>query len=231
MPTEKYPHQNHRQRVRESFRSTPFSEMPDISILELLLFYAIPRKNTNHIASRLIEEYGSLANVLNTPYEELIKIDGMGESGALLLSVLPEISKRFDGDAMPVSTLLEKDELNIYIRKKLYGLKNEVFMVVCLDPIGRATLCEIVAEGNDSSVTVDKRTILETVFSADADSVILAHNHPNGEAAPSHEDIELTKEIIALLNETGIKLTDHIIVGKGSILSLASTEKFKNLFI
>ncbi|MCQ2481833.1 MAG: hypothetical protein MJ121_06930, partial [Clostridia bacterium] len=66
---------------------------------------------------------------------------------------------------------------------------------------------------------------------ADADSVILAHNHPDGEAAPSHEDIELTKEIIALLNETGIKLTDHIIVGKGSILSLASTEKFKNLFI
>ncbi len=230
MPTDKYPHQNHRQRVRDSFRNMPLAEMPDRSILELLLFYAIPRKNTNLIAGRLLEEYGSLAGVLNAPYEELAKTEGMGESSALLLSILPEISRRFESNATPVNTILEKDELNAYIRKNMCGLKNEVFMVICLDPIGRVTLCKKIAEGNDTSVTVDKRTILETVFSADADSVILAHNHPYGEAAPSHEDIELTKEIITLLNETGIKLTDHIIVGKGNILSLASTEKFKNLF-
>ena len=231
MPTNKYPHQNHRQRVRESFRNTPLSEMPDRSMLELLLFYSIPRKDTNQIAGKLMEEFGSLANVLNAPYEKLIKAEGMGESSALLLSILPEISRRFESNAAPVNTLLEKDELNAYIKENLTSLKNEVFMVICLDPIGRATLCEIVAEGNDSSVTVDKRTILETVFSADADSVILAHNHPDGVAAPSPEDIELTKEIGRLLAETGIKLNDHIIAGKDSILSLASTEKFKNLFI
>ena len=226
----KYPHADHRQRVRKAFRESDFENLPDRAVLEFLLFYAIPRRDTNPIAASLLERYGSLEAVLEAPYEELMQTPGMGESSALLLSLLPDISSRIKGQNKPVKAIFEKEEAKKYIYNLFKNSEKEEFYIICLNAVGVAVSCKKLAEGDENTVRVDKRKILETAFEADADSVIIAHNHPGGEAAPSAGDIELTKETARLLAETGIKLSDHIIVGDDSLLSLALTAKFRDIF-
>ena len=227
MEKNKYPHLNHRQRVRDAFRKSGFENTGDRNLLEMLLFYAIPRRDTNPIADALLKKYGSLDAIMNAPFDELQKIDGMGESSALLLNMLPEICKRYQGKKIRCA---EIDNIEEFILEKLDNKENEIMLMICFDALDRMTDCIILAQGDADTVTVDKRTILENAFSADADSVILAHNHPKGEAAPSKEDIELTKEVALLLAQTGIKLKDHFIIAKHETLSLAGAEKFRGLF-
>ena len=119
----------------------------------------------------------------------------------------------------------------IQLVKRLFdGAQSEEFHIICVDAAGRAVACKKLACGDESSVRVDKKAVLKTAFENDADSVIFAHNHPKGEAAPSKADIELTRDACRLLAETGIRLADHIIYGSGGCLSLAATAKFSNIF-
>ena len=230
MEGKKYPHADHRRRVREAFRKTDVSAIPDRGLLEFLLFYSIPRRDTNPTAKLLLEKYGSLAGVLSAPALELLEIDGIGESSALLLSVIPEISSRLGGKTVGEGALFEQGEAEKYIAKLFEGSANEKFYMICLDAFGRATGCALLGEGDPTQVTIDKKSAVKTALDSDADSVILAHNHPLGEAAPSDRDILLTRELGRLLAEMGIGLADHIIAGKDSCLSLRSTAKFKELF-
>ncbi len=225
-----YPHAAHRQRVRKAFLQSGTENIPDRGLLEFLLFYAIPRRDTNDLAALLLKEYGSLKAVLDAPYDELIKIEGIGESAALLLSSLPEISKRCDGKRISPKAIYEPGEAESFVTRLFEGTENEEFYIICVDAAQRAVACEKLASGDESSVRVDKKAVLKTAFENDADSVILAHNHPKGEAAPSEADIELTKDAGRLLAETGIRLADHIICGAGGCLSLASTAKFSYIF-
>ena len=230
MDKNKYPHRDHRQRVRDEFRKTGCENMPDTAILELLLFYAIPRKDTKPIAEKLIEKYGSLKGIACADPRELEAFEGMGESSSLLLSLLPEIAARAGGAKKAPDCLISPGEIAAKIYGELKGCDKEVLYAACINAVGMMTAGRILCEGGADAVTADKRSILEFAFDEDADSVIIAHNHPGAEAAPSASDIDLTKETARLLAETGIKLADHIIVGTDGFLSLASTEKFAKLF-
>ncbi len=226
------PHQNHRLRVRETFRKVGGEGMPDHNLLELILFYSIPRKDTNEIAHRLIETFGSLKRVFDAPYERLLEVEGVGESSALLISMIPAICRRYieAGEAKKIN-LSEPEDVKKYIISKYYGYSNEVFYMLCLDALGNLINCCKVGEGTADSVLIDKRAVLETAFRNNADTVIFAHNHPGGVAAPSKEDIVLTDEFNALFRGVGIRLADHFIIGGDDILSLASVPKFRTLFI
>ena len=230
MQSKNYPHKDHRRRVREAFRKGENENMPDLAVLELLLFYAIPRRDTKPAAAALIERFGSLEGVASAGYDELVKFDGLGESSALLLSLLQEIGNRVVGKKSVGAKAMSSDEIARKIYDRLKDRQTEAFCAASLDAVGRMTAVKILGEGSESGVTADKRAILEFAFSQDADSLIIAHNHPRGEAAPSAADIELTAEMGRLLAETGIKLADHLIVCPDSYLSLASTEKFASLF-
>ncbi|MBQ4626208.1 MAG: DNA repair protein RadC [Clostridia bacterium] len=226
------PHQNHRARLRETFRKAGAEGMPDHNILEFLLFYSIPRKDTNEIAHRLIETFGSLKNVFEAPQERLAEVEGVGESSALLISMIPEICRRYiEGGETGKINLSEAEEVKKYISSKYYGCKKEVFYMICLDAVGNLINCCKMGEGTAGSVVLDKRTVLETAFRNNADTVIFAHNHPGGIAAPSKDDIVLTDEFNSLFRGVGIRLADHLIVGDEDILSLASLTKFRTLFI
>ncbi len=226
----KYPHSDHRRRVREAFRKTDISEVPDRALLELLLFYSVPRKDTNQTAENLLAEYGSLKEILRVPFDELKKTDGIGESSALLLSILPEIAERYSGKPSPKIPAFERGEAQDYVMKLFEKSENEKFYLICLDALGRAICCNLLGEGDVTRVTVDKKSVVRAALDSDADSVILTHNHPRGVAAPSEKDIILTNEIHRLLNEIGIKLIDHIIAGTDGCLSLRATYKFQNYF-
>lgn len=227
------PHQKHRARIRETFRKAGVDGMPDHNLLELLLFYSIPRKDTNELAHKLIETFGSLNGVFDAPYERLIEVEGIGESSALLLSLVPGICRRY------VEGMTDKKKVNLstpesvsdYIVKKYYGCKTEVFYMLCLDAVGNLINCCKLSEGNSGTVVVDKRIMLETALRNGADKVIFAHNHPNGLAVPSRDDLELTYDFSSVLSTVGIRLADHFIVAGNDCLSLASVEKFRNLFI
>lgn len=225
------PHKNHRARLRETFIKAGVDDMPDHNLLELLLFYSIPRKNTNELAHRLISTFGSLSRVFDAPFEELLKVDGIGESSALLISSIPAICRRYEEKASGKINLSEPEDAVEYAVRKFYGSKVEEFYMLCLDGSGNLTNCCKIGDGTVSSVAVDKRRVLEAAFRNNADRVIFAHNHPYGVAAPSKEDINLTGEMCALLKNVGVRLADHIIVAGGDSISLASVEKFRGLFI
>lgn len=225
------PHQNHRARIRETFRKAGVEKMPDHNLLELLLFYSIPRKDTNEIAHRLINTFGSLNRVFDAPYEQLLAVEGMGESSALLISMIPGICKRYvDGKSKVKINLAEPEEAQSYIIKLFYGCNTEVFYMLCLDAVGNLINCCKIGEGTAGNVLVDKRAVLETAFRNNADKVIFAHNHPNGIAAPSKDDLTMTSEFVSLLAGVGIRLADHIIVAGSDSISLASIEKFSTMF-
>lgn len=226
-------HENHRARVRETFKRTGADGMPDHNLLELLLFYSIPRKDTNEIAHRLIAAFGSLSRVFDASYEELMEIDGIGESSALLISMIPSICRRYiESSNSQKVNLSEPDEAMNYIIRKYYGSnKVESFYMLCLDAVGNLLNCCKLGEGTPGSVIVDKRKVLETALRNKADKVIFAHNHPNGIAAPSKDDISMTSELSSVLFSVGIRLADHIIVSGNEAVSLASVEKFRPLFM
>lgn len=227
------PHQNHRARVRETFRKAGVDGMPDHNLLELLLFYSIPRKDTNEIAHRLIETFGSLNGVFDAPYERLMEVEGMGESSALLLSLVPGICRRY------AEGMTDKKKINLstpeavgdYIVKKYYGCKTEIFYMLCLDAVGNLINCCKLSEGTIGTVVVDKRIMLEIALRNNADKVIFAHNHPNGLAIPSRDDLEMTCDLSSVLSTVGMRLADHFIVAGDEYISLASVEKFQKFFV
>ena len=225
-------HENHRARMRETIKKTGVGNIPDINLLEYLLFYSIPRKDTNEIAHRLLDTFGSLNGVLNASYEQLLEVEGMGESSALLISLIPGISRRYIESAEKKKiNLSEPSDAMEYIKSKFFGEKREVFYMVCLDALGNLINCCKLGEGNPETVVLDKRSILESAFRNNADTVIFAHNHPDGIAAPSKEDLILTNSLSSVLSGVGIRLADHIIVAGNDAISLASIDKFKPLFI
>lgn len=226
------PHKNHRARLRETFRKAGIDGMPDHNILELLLFYSIPRKDTNELAHKLIAEFGSLSRVFDATYEQLLDVEGVGESSALLISMLPGICRRYvEGKMQGKINLADPADAQNYLKDKFYGCKTEVFYLLCLDSSGNLINCSKLGEGTSGTVLVDKRNAMQIAFRNDADKVILAHNHPKGIAAPSKKDLELTREFSSVFSSVGIRVVDHIIVADNDTLSLASVEKFRMLFI
>ncbi len=226
------PHKNHRARLRETFIKVGADGMPEHNILELLLFYSIPRKDTNELAHKLIKEFGSLSRVFDASYEQLLDIDGMGESSALLISLIPDICKRYiEGKTKGKINLSDPQDAQNYLKEKFYGCKTEVFYMLCLDGVGNLINCCKIGEGTTGTVLIDKRVVMQTAFRNDADKVIFAHNHPNGIAAPSREDLELTSDFSSVLSSVGIRLADHIIVADNDTVSLASIPKFRPLFV
>lgn len=227
-----YPHKNHRARLRRTFRKIGIENMPDHNVLEMLLFYSIPRVDTNELAHRLIERFGSLRRVFDAGYDQLLEVDGMGESSALLISSISGLTRRYieSGIASKI-VLTDRDEVEEYIVKKFYGCSEENFYMLCLDHSGRLLNCVKLGEGSANSIGVDKRKVVEIALINKADVVIFVHNHPNGIAAPSKEDLIFTDEMSGTLSGIGIRLADHFIVAADEAISLASIEKFKPLFI
>ena len=225
------PHAEHRQRMRNLVRTQGFDGMADHNVLEFLLFYAIPRKDTNELAHRLIAQLGSLSQVLEAPVERLTEVEGVGESTALLLHTVFALHGRLSRSDSKEKILLETPEDIIrFLRERFRGARKETAFLLCMDATGRLRNCCKLGEGSTEAVIIDKRAVMEAALRCDASVTVLAHNHPNGVAAPSREDLTLTEDCARMLHAVGIRLADHIIEGGGEYLSLASVKKFQPIF-
>jgi len=225
-------HENHRERLRERLRQEGLDNFEEHVVLELLLFYSIPRADTNGIAHTLIKTFGSLEAVFEAPYDELLKVKGIGESSAALLTFIPQVTRRYVSAKAKTGVRLDRPEkLREYALAKYVGEKQELVYMLCLDGRGRLNNCCGLAEGSLTSASIDARHLLETALRNTASHIILMHNHPGGIAAPSSNDVEATKRVAALMASVDIRLVDHLIVAGQEVFSMAAARKFAGLFI
>lgn len=224
-------HEGHRKRLRETFLKNGLDNFQSHNVLELLLFYTIPRGDTNETAHRLINRFGSLSAVLEAPVEELMKVQGVGERTASFLHLIPEITRVYLKDKQEnVKVLDTPQKVAAYLLPYFVGKTKENIVLLCLDNKCAVKNCSIVAEGSVNMGEINKRNLIERVIRSNATSVIIAHNHPNGVPAPSKEDVETTLMLASLFNSIDVKLTDHIIVAGGDWCSMASSAKFAPVF-
>ena len=222
-------HKDHRQRVRDSYLKTGIDAMADHNILELLLFYCIPLKDTNPIAHELIEKYHDLNGVLDAPIKELEKINGIGENAAVMIKLIRDICSKYHDNAINNKVNLASSErLYDFIRMKYLGETREIVYMLSLDAHGRLKHCIKVAEGTPSTAVSDNRSLVELALRFDVTNAIIAHNHPNGFATPSQADIAATEAIAKLFSTVSISLVDHVIVAEDEIFSFAMSKKYSS---
>ena len=221
-------HEGHRARVKQRFREEGLDHFTDIQALELLLFYAVPRADTNPIAHRLLEHFGSLSQVLEASVEELCKVQGVGENGALLLTLIPQMGRFYMVDRSSRITVLPTlEQCAEYLVPRFFGRKVETVFLLCLDAKCKLLCCKELGEGGTNSTGISIRKVVETAIGVNASTVVLAHNHPSGVAVPSPEDIQTTRRIAMALQAVEITLADHIIVADNDYVSIAmSDERF-----
>lgn len=188
-------------------------------ILEFLLFYGIPYKDTKEIARELLATFGDFENVLLASVDDLTKIKGMTKNAALLLHSLPEIFSFYRRSKNSPKTVLTPDKILSYLETLFSEKQNECFFLISLDASHKLIHADLIAEGNFGIVFPDPKTIVEKALKHNAASVILTHNHPSAVPSPSENDIKSTNKLETVLSAIGIKLLDHIIVGADSAYS------------
>lgn len=214
-------HDGHRQRCRDRYCRVGEKGFDDHQLLELLLFYAIPRRDTNELAHQLLNRFGSLKAVLHASIEELSSVPGMGSSAASLIRLVYDISSRAQQPSAPKEELKSFKQAGDYFFKLLHELREEKLYVAFLDVQGRLISCRCISEGAVSSTPIEVRPIVAHALYLDAASIILAHNCPDSFPLPSVTDIISTQNVQKALTPLHIKVNDHIIVSNKDYLSLA----------
>lgn len=217
-------HAGHRERLKQRFLENGLDDFTDVQVLELLLFYAIPRQDTNPIAHELIRRFGSLSKVLEAGAEELKQVKGISDHAATLLCLITELSRFYQVDcAQRNQCLTTLEACGEYLAPYFFGRANETVFLLCLDAKCKVLGCKEIGEGSVNAASVSVRKVVEMALKANATTVVLAHNHPSGVAVPSHEDVQTTRRIAAALNAVEIHLADHIIVAEGDYVSMVQS--------
>ena len=221
-------HDGHRQRLKERFRLEGLDNFDEVQVLELLLFYCIPRVDTNPLAHRLLERFGSLSQVMETPAAELERVEGMGSNAATFLNLITSVGRYYLVNRSAQNTILNTTEkCGHYLCSHFYGRRNETVFLLCLDAKCKLLCCREIGEGSVNSANIPIRRVVEIALNANATTVVLAHNHPSGLAVPSADDIQTTYRVAAALNAVEITLADHIVVSKDDFVSIVQSQYYK----
>ncbi len=221
-------HEGHRRRLRDRFRLEGLESFAPHEVLELLLFYARARGDVNPLAHRLLETFGSLKGVLEAPVDQLCTVDGVGEETATLISLMVPMFRRYELCLCEERQRLTRySEAEEYCKALLTGLRKERFYVISVSTQMRVIGCRMVGEGSLTEVPAYPRLVVETALNHNAYSIILCHNHPGGEPLPSLGDVEVTKELDAVLAPLGIALVDHIIVADTKCYSMVRNGDYR----
>ena len=217
-------HAGHRQRVRERFLKLGGDALEDYELLELALQLVIPRKDTKALAKTLLREFGSFSAVFNASETRLAKLKGLGPTSIAHLKVIQAVAARFGRDRidhdMPI--LSSWNQLIDYCRSQMAFQPIEQFRILFLDKKNRLIADEVQQTGTVDHTPVYPREVIKRSLELSATALILVHNHPSGDPAPSSADIRMTREIGDIAKPLGIVLHDHIIIGKSGHASLRS---------
>lgn len=215
----------HRARLRQRFRENGEKSLPDYELLELLLFRAIPRRDTKPIAKQLIDEFGSFAEVINAPEARLKKISGIGDAVIMELKLVKAAALRLMQSEIVKKPVLHSWSAMIsYVTAAMAHEQREQFRIIFLDKSNQIIGDEVQSEGTVDHTPVYTREVVRRALEVGATAIILVHNHPSGDPTPSRADVKMTKEIMAALDKIGILVHDHIIVGRKGHASLRQLE-------
>lgn len=217
-------HKGHRQRLRERFLAGGLTGFAPHEVLELLLCYAIPQRNVNPLAHKLIEHFGSLSEVMRAEVGELMQVKGIGEYTAILIALVSAVMRMAElepvGKHEAIRTRVEAMQHCLNLLK---GRKKEHFYVVCLDGELRLIRDVLIGRGTISEVTAYPRLVAEAVLRTNAQMVILCHNHPGGTLVPSQRDMDATRSLGMMLEGMGVSVADHVLVADDRVLSMVDS--------
>ncbi len=222
-------HEGHRERLRNRFVSEGGKNFAAHNLMELLLFYGIPRKDTNEIAHRLLERFGDIKGVLSATVEDLCLVKGVTKSAAVLIKLCNELCGRlYNGDLRDMKRFDSFDDIGEYLVHLFYGFTEEYVYLLLLDSEGNLLNTTQLCRGSVNSVTFDSRQIILQAYKYNACGIIIAHNHPGATVYPSTEDLLSTKSLASLLEVNGLELSEHYIVSDHLYLRvLDEAKKFR----
>ena len=228
----KYPHEGHRDRVKQRFLNVGMENMSDYEILEMLLFYAIPRKDTNDIAKNLIKKFGTLSDTLTAPIDELKK-NGLSSGAAAYIKMLFSLCEKYhntknkkDMTAIAESNIAES-LADIFKNAGQY----QKVAAVLFDIYGKEICTDTIYNGSFKDTDMYMKKMLEFALKHHAWGMVIAHNHIDGTPMPSASDINVTHRIKNRANALNIKLIDHIIFSDNNYVAMSSLEEFKDIFL
>lgn len=216
-------HNGHRQRLKDRFAKEGLDHFEKHQVLELLLFYCLPRQDTNPLAHRLLERFGSIDAVLEATPAQLKEVEGAGDGVVQFLRLLREINRYSGIKKAEERGLTKLSDCSDYLIPYFKDKRNEVVYLLCLDAKCKPISCKMVGEGSVNSAGVPIRRIVEMALGEGATTVVLAHNHPSGIAIPSDEDRATTMRLARALSAVEITLVDHIVVADNDAVSLAES--------
>lgn len=214
-------HRGHRNRLKARFRSEGLDAFSEHEALELLLFYGKPQGDVNPLAHALIRRFGSLSEVLEADPQTLTEMPGVGEHTALLLNLMPALFRYYCQNRYREKPTLSgvNDAIEACV-PLFYGLNTEHLYMLCLNAQHRLMRTVLLHTGTIDRVAIYPREVARAAMAAQAQAIVLAHNHPGGSLAPSEQDVQVTLDIVGVLRPLGIDVLDHIIVGEGKGASL-----------
>lgn len=211
--------------MRDRYIQNGTDGMEAHEVLELMLYYTIPRCDTNPIAHKLIDTFGSFSGVLEASVEDLAEVEGIGKKAAVFLKLFSDVHRVYEIDKVKNTKQLRSlEEIGQYLMPRFIGRRNEIVLLMCLDSKNEIICSHIMFEGSVNSAAFDIRQLVGTAIRTNAASVVIAHNHPGGIALPSAKDIQTTRKIMSILNQLGIQLTDHLIYASNDYVSLAQSQ-------
>jgi DNA repair protein RadC len=221
-------HDGHRQRLMARFREEGLDHFEPVQVLELLLFFCIPRRDTNEIAHELMNRFGSLARVMDASIPELMEVPGVGQNAATFLHVAKEAGRYYQVDSVRKGDMMrDSDDCGKYLLPRFIGRQKETVFLLCLNANCNVIACREVGEGDLNAAVVSPRRVVEIALAERASTVVLAHNHPSGVALPSHEDVLVTQRLAAALRMVDVVLFDHLIVADDDYVSLVQSGLYR----
>ena len=218
--SKKSEHSGHRERLRRRFIDNGLDGFEEHQALELYLFYAIPRRDTNPLAHRLLERYRNIGGVCDAPIDELERDFGLSESAATLLKLLPEMSRLYNESKLSDTNFIDPETVGEMIARRFIGRTSEAVALLLGSAKGKILYFDIVAKGSVSSSDFPLRRIVDLAIRHNARTAYIAHNHPSGSLLPSRADIDVTKLLDSTLSSVGVHPLDHFSVADNEYASL-----------
>lgn len=221
-------HDGHRDRMRARFLQEGADGLATHEVLEMLLYGTIPRGDTNEIAHHLLDEFGSISNLIEADPYEISKTAGVGMKSAVFLSLLHELVRRYEKEKIEQKPALTSITRSAQYCKMLLAFRpTERFYTICLDSRRQILHTAKISEGSINDVYISPRLIAEKALRYKATGVLLCHNHPNGSVKPSSEDIFITGHLKKMLQPLGVDVIDHIIIGGNQYFSFCENDMLK----
>ncbi len=215
-------HENHRMRMYQRYQKSGLDGFAPHEVLELMLYYVIPRKDVNPLAHELIDKFGSFSNVLDAHPDDLAKVEGVSQRCAVYLNMMPQVMRLYNSTKAQSSAPLDSAGKVIdFLSDLFYGWNKEVFYLLCLDAKCRMTQYVQISVGETGGLHVHPKKVVEAAIRYNSSQVIFAHNHPSGMVTPSDEDILFTRRLAVVMSTIDIPVIDHVILNDTSSYSFA----------